>query len=106
MIQRGAVWAAAAILAGCGFASDAPRTAPEECGFGDSEVEWSGTGTLEQLGLHADSEFPHREVGDAFIVRQADGAASQLFCFTLEHGDPQGEPLTVRAPVPVGWTPP
>ena len=100
MKRIGAVLMVAA-LCGCaiGTVTNGTGTAPEECGWGDTELVWSGTGTLEDLGLQADSEFPHREVGTAFIV--ADGF-DLLFCFTLA---PEVDGW-VRGPVPAGWSPP
>ena len=97
--------AAVVLLTGCGFAFDTAGRAPRECGFGDLAVEWSGTGTLEQLGLHADADFPHRAVGDAFVMHARDETVNRVFCFTLAQGNPQ-ERWTVSAPVPEGWTPP
>ena len=94
------------MLTACGLAHDASSIAPPECGFGDAEVEWSGTASLNQLGLRADAQFPHGRVGDVFVLVPPTGAPARLFCIVLIDGDPNGGDWTVSGQTPDGWMPP
>ena len=90
-----------AVLVGCDTVSTGLGRAPQECGWGNTELVWTGTGSLDGLGLQADHEFPHHEGGTVYIVPETEGAAQLLFCFA--HAD---ENRWIRGPVPDGWTRP